>query len=300
MGRKPKDHDSACAIWDITFYGLKDVEDEPPPVDQMVERLQKIAKKWTFQLEECPTTKRLHYQGRISLHKRKRKPELITLLNLEESGLKGMNVLESSNNSNQIDVFYSLKLDTRLDGPWSDTSWEKPRYIPRQYQGLIDTLYPWQKAVLESRNTFAPRKIDVIIDTAGNSGKSTVASLGRLHYGGLDLPPISDHKELLQMVCDQLMAKDERNPGLVFIDCPRSLDQKKMASYFIAIEQIKKGHVADCRYHYKEWDFDSPRVWVFMNHEPDLRHLSSDRWNLWQINKQMKVLEKFVPVVPES
>ena len=209
-----------------------------------------LFKKWVFQKEACPTTGTVHYQGRGTLFKKKRHPELCALLN--DTPLRGMDVSESSNNSKSHEIFYALKYDTKVDGPWDDRTWVKPKYIPRQYRDLVDHLYPWQKTVLDSRDNFTARKIDVIIDTSGNNGKSTVASLGRLHYDALDLPPISDHKELLQVVCDQLMAKQDRDPRLVFVDCPRSIDQKKMAPYFIAIEQIKKGYVCDVRYHYKE------------------------------------------------
>lgn len=282
-------HFNPVYIYDFTFFGPKD--EDLPEVGDFIKELQPFAKKWVFQREKTPTTGRLHFQGRLSLFKKKRQPDLAAMLN--SGPLRGMDVSESSNNSNQFEIFYAMKEDTRVDGPWDNRSWKPPPYVPRQYQGLIDTLYPWQKTVLDSRTDFNERKIDVIIDTKGCSGKSTVASLGRLHYGALDLPPISDHKELLQVVCDQLMARSERAPGLVFVDCPRSIDQKKMGPYFIAIEQIKKGYVCDVRYHYKEWDFDSPRVWVFMNHEVDTKYLSSDRWRLWEINHSTKTLEQY-------
>ena len=295
MCRQPVDHKSQVAIYDFTFFGPKG--EELPDVEDFIALLQPLAKKWVFQLEKCPETGTLHYQGRMSLFKKRRQPELCKMLN--ESDLRGMDVSESSNNSKLFEIFYALKDETRVDGPWDNRSWKPAPYIPRQYQGLIDTLYPWQKTVLESRNDFNERIIDVIVDSKGCSGKSTVASLGRLHYGMLDLPPISDHKELLQVVCDKLMAQGNRNPGVVFVDCPRSIDQKKMAPYFIAIEQIKKGYVADVRYQFKEWDFDSPRVWVFMNHEPDIRYLSADRWRFWKIDPS-GYLQKFEPTDPIS
>lgn len=289
------EHDNQVYIYDFTFFGPKD--GTIPSVEDFIKELQPFAKKWVFQVERTPTTDKLHYQGRLSLFKKKRQPELCIMLN--GGALRGMDVSESSNNSNQFEIFYAMKEETRVDGPYDNRSWKPPPYIPRQYQGLIDTLYPWQKTVLDSRSIFNERRIDVIVDKKGCAGKSTVASLGRLHYGALDLPPISDHKELLQVVCDVLMAKGDRHPGLVFVDCPRSIDQKKMGPYFIAIEQIKKGYVADTRYQFKDWDFDSPRVWVFMNHDPDIRYVSMDRWRFWEITA-FKTLKRYEPVEPES
>lgn len=288
-------HHTPVFVYDFTFFGLKN--EEFPTPEEFIKSLQPWFKRWIFQTEKCPTTDRLHYQGRGSLIKKKRHGEFCTALN--QSDLKGMDISESSNESKSREIFYMMKEETRVDGPWDDSTYKPPPYIPRQYQGLIDRLHPWQKTVLDSRSSFNERCIDVIVDTRGNRGKSTLAALGRLHHGALDLPPIGDHKELLQIVCDTLSSRQERHPGLVFVDCPRSLDQKRMAPYFIAIEQIKKGYVCDVRYHYKEWDFDSPRVWVFMNREPDPKYLSRDRWNYWQINA-FNMLETFVPKVPES
>ena len=209
-----------------------------------------------------------------------------------------MDVSKSSNNSKSNEIFYALKYDTRVDGPWMDTNWREPPYIPRQYRGLLESgLYTWQHKVLESRHEFDDRKVNMIIDPKGDNGKSTVAALGDLHYGGLDLPPVGVHKELMQVVCDILMAKEERQPGLVFVDLPRALttESKKFAPFMVAIEQIKKGKVADIRFHYKEWWFDSPQVWVFCNTPNiNLDYMSADRWRFYTIDawKNLRQLTK--------
>ena len=48
----------------------------------------------------------------------------------------------------------------------------------------------------------------LIYDPNGCKGKSTIARLAQLHHGALHLPPVNDHKELLQAACDILMAKE--------------------------------------------------------------------------------------------
>ena len=92
------------------------------------------------------------------------------------------------------------------------------------------------------------------------------------------------------------MSKEERAPGLVFVDLPRALttDSKKFGPFMAAIVQIKKGKVADVRFHYKEWWFDSPQVWVFCNHAPNLDHMSADRWRFYTIDgfKNLQSLTK--------
>ena len=288
--RKKVEHVAQVFIYDFTYFGPKG--GELPPVADFVKLIQPLFKKWTFQLEACPTTGRLHYQGRGSLFKIKRQPELCKLIN--ETPLRGMDVSESSNNSKSDEIFYTMKYDTREDGPWANTTWKEPAYIPRQYRGLLERVYPYQKHILESRNDFNDRVVNVLIDPKGNNGKSTVACLAELHYGGIDLPPIADHKELTQVVCNILMGKKERQPGIIFIDLPRTLtmDPKRMGPFMIAIEQIKKGHVCDVRNHYTDWWYDSPAVWACTNHYLDVRFMSEDRWRFWTIGqfKEMRPL----------
>ena len=280
--RKKVEHYVAVYVVDFTFFGIQGVL---PPAKAFVDLIRPLFSKWAFQEEECPKTGKHHYQGRGSLFKKKRVPDLWKLLN--DTDLRGMDVSESSCNSKSNEIFYALKYETRVDGPWTDKTWRDPPYIPRQYRGLIDRLYPWQKRVLDSRTEFNDRCVNMIVDTGGCNGKSTVAALGDLHYGGIDLPPVGDHKELLQCCCDILMAKECRDPQLVFVDLPRSLttDPKKFGPFMTAIEQIKKGKVFDMRFHYKEWWFDSPQVWVFANHPPNLQYMSEDRWRFWKIEK---------------
>jgi len=279
--RQKVEHNVQVYDFDFTFFGKGDWL---PSAEEFVALIRPLFKKWAFQLEACPTTDRKHYQGRGSLWKKKRQPELCKLLN--DTSLRGMDVSESSNNSKSKEAFYTLKYDTRIEGPWTDVTWKQPAYIPRQYRGLIDRLWPWQKQVLDSRELFDDRRVNMVVDTAGCNGKSTVAALGDLHFGGIDLPPVGDHKELLQCCCDILMAKEEREPGLVFVDLPRSLttDAKRFGPFMTAIEQIKKGKVFDMRFHYKEWWFDSPQVWVFANHPPNVNLMSADRWRWYTID----------------
>lgn len=278
---------SQCYDWDFTFFGNEECF---PEVPKYVKMLQPLFKKWAFQIEKAPKTGKLHYQGRGSLFKKKRQSELCTLLN--DTPLKGMEVSPTANASRTKEAFYMLKYDTRVEGPWMDTTWTEPIYVPRQYRGLIDRLLPFQQTILDSRNVFNDRIVNLVIDKSGSLGKSTCASLGQLHFGGLDLPPVSDHKELTQAACDILMAKEQRVPGIVFCDLPRALTMgknPKLGPFMVAIEQIKKGHVVDMRNHYKEWWFDSPAVWIFCNNGIDVKYMSRDRWRFWGIGDQKEL-----------
>jgi len=64
-----------------------------------------------------------------------------------------------------------------------------------------------------------------------------------------------------------------------------TLDKRKFGPFMIAIEEIKGGVVCDMRNHYKQWWFDSPQMWVFCNHFPNVSYMSKDRWRFWKIDQ---------------
>jgi len=247
-----------------------------------------IFKKWVFQLEQGESSGYLHYQGRGSLIKRRRLPEAIALFT--KAGLTGFH-LSPTSNGNGDSFAYVMKLDTRVEGPWSDQD-KEPAYIPRQYRDIAP--YPFQQSIIDSLNTFDSRTINCVVDLKGCQGKTTIGCICCLMHNGIRLPPVDDSKLLLASVCDILTAKKERSPGPIFVDLPRSFAYAKQREIFSAIEDIKNGHVQDLRYRHTEWWFDSPPVWVFMNQPPDSSCLTRDRWKLWTIDPD----HRLVPIVP--
>lgn len=237
-------------------------------------------KHWSFQLERGEQTGRDHYQGIISLKTKRTKAECLSVMNpLPEF----FEPIANASLKAGSESFYVTKPDTRIDGPWTDKDVE--RYIPRQYRGLEQTLYPWQQYVWDNVNTFEPRIVNLVLDRTGCNGKSTLASLMELHEKGIDMPPINDGEKLIQSLADILIATENREPKCIFIDIPRAMKQDKLYGLYSAIEQIKKGKVTDTRYSYKQWWFDSPQVWVFCNTVPDVTYLSQDRWRFWKISE---------------
>lgn len=264
---------NAVCNWDFT---LKDTNQD---IEELKSELRKHCKNWTFQKEQGKETGYIHFQGRVSLKLKARKPPLF----------QNDCHWSITSNDNKDNLFYVMKDDTKIAGPWSDK--DKIVYIPRQFRDI--KLYKWQKKIADSANIFDARKIDLIYDPSGNSGKSTIASLCELLYGGIDMPPLNDFKELIALLCDICMEKEIRDPKIIFFDMPRALDKDRLYGMYSAIEQVKKGKVYDCRYKYKDWWIDSPRIWVFSNQLPDQSLLSNDRWNIWTINNQTEQLEPF-------
>jgi hypothetical protein len=271
----PKRVEKPCAVFEIR-YNRETFED----FRAVGVELSKYAKKWVVQLEKGSGGYE-HWQGRMSLIKKKRKTELISHLN--QDGFICPNFLaETVSKEHQRAAFYCMKEDTRIDGPWTNVDYEKANvYIPRQFRGL--TLYPWQQAVIDSGKVFCDRTVDCIIDLGGCNGKSTVARICMLKHNGIKLPCHNDGIKLIQATCNMLMKRELRNPSHIFVDMPRAMGKEKLLGLYTAIEEIKGGYVYDERNHYTEWWYDSPRVWVFTNQVPDFKLLSADRWKLWAI-----------------
>lgn len=274
--------DCQVYVYDIT------VKAENRTVEQMREFMKDWAKKYVFQLE-VGVGGYEHYQCRVSLIKKRRLHEIVELTREHLEGA----CWTVTSNKNKLDWLYVYKKDTRKAGPWTSDDVEK--YIPYQYQGLVQNLRPWQQEVWDSADHRDMRSINFVYDFMGNNGKSTIAALMDLHERAIDLPPVNDAEKLIESVCDILMAKNERDPKCVFVDMPRAMDKKRLGSLYSAIEQLKKGKVYDMRYKYRFWWFDSPQIWVFGNIEPDLSLMSRDRWRLWQI-----VDDKLEPFEPSS
>lgn len=271
---------TCCAVWEIR------ANENLFTVSTLKDFLSKWAKKWVFQLEEGDSGYR-HWQGRMSLIKKRNKDQLMK--QLKENNIPLFNYLEpTTNEEHRKTSFYSMKQDTRLDGPYMDSTTESETtiYIPQQYRNL--TLYEWQQTILDSKKKRNNRTINLIYDPIGNNGKSTLASVAELMHDAVDLPPLNDFKELIALLCNICMDRHIRDPGLVFIDLPRAMRKDQLYGMYSAIEQIKKGKLYDVRHHYKQWWIDSPEIWAFSNIMPDTTLLSSDRWKIWTIeNKKL-------------
>lgn len=249
-------------VWDFT------VSKEHTDLTKLTDLCKLHAKAWAFQLERGASGYE-HFQGRVSLKVKSRMPKWSND-KIHWSATSG---------ANRDNDFYVMKEDTRIMGPWTDKDEEV--YIPRQYREL--ELYPWQQTIKDSAERFEPRKINLIYDPVGGNGKSTIASICELLHGGIDMPPLNDYKELVALACNICMDKNLRNPKIMFFDMPRAIRKDQLYGLYSAIEQIKKGKLYDCRYHYKCWWIDAPQIWVFSNAEPDRTLLSADRWVLWHI-----------------
>ena len=244
---------------------------------QIISWLKGIAKRFVFQ-REVGDGGYNHYQGRLSLVKKRRKHEALRLFE------NPPNYFEPTTNKEYQsgDAFYATKVDTRVEGPWKDDDEEV--YIPRQVREM-DGLRPFQQHIVNDVDKWDKRKINIVYCKGGNKGKSSLVGYMRAHKLGRALPPVNDFKDLLRMVCDLPTSK------LYLFDMPRAMNKDKMYQFYSAVETIKDGYAYDDRYSFKEKVFDCPNIWIFCNVLPSLEMLSLDRWKIWDIDDSFNLVE---------
>ena len=264
-----------CYRWDFT---LKWDDENNSNHQDIIDALKNISKNYTFQLEESETGYK-HYQGRISLIKKKKLLPLVNLFS-KFSFFAGVHLSPTSNNCKTFD--YVQKTDTRISGPWTDK--DEVIYIPRQVREM-NGLRPFQQSIIEDCDVWNKRIINCVYCKEGNMGKSLLVGYCRAHKIGRALPPINDSKDLLRMVCDLPTSK------MYLFDMPRSMNKDRLFQFYSAVETIKDGYAYDDRYHFKEKVFDCPNIWIFTNTLPDLEMLSEDRWKVHTINQSYELEE---------
>lgn len=254
---------SQCCVWDITIPADKAV------LEDLKKWMKTNCKSYAFQLERGSETGYVHYQCRISLKEKDRLSGVKRLLAIEEAHLC------PTSDANKANMFYVMKEDTKIDGPWTDKD-EEPLYIPRQIRD-ITALRPWQQSLISDKDVWNTRSINILIDKMGNIGKSILKTWIGVHQIGRSLPFSNDYKDFMRMVMDTPKRK------LYIIDVPRAIRKEQVHSFFSGIETLKDGYAYDDRYKFREEYFDCPNIWVFMNTLPDRRYMSFDRWNLWEV-----------------
>lgn len=256
---------NALAVWDFR------VNADGLTYQDIKTGLAGIAKHYVFQLEKGDTGY-LHFQGRISLMKKRRAEEKHILLKLFDKWQP--NYLAPTTTDNKGNVFYVMKDDTKIEGPYTDKDVDV--YIPRQIREITD-LRPWQLKIVEDAKKWDTRTINLLFDPNGNNGKSILKTYIGVYGIGRSIPFTNDYKDLMRMVMDT------KKMSLYIIDIPRALKKDHMYNFFAGIETLKDGYAYDDRYVFKEEYFDCPNIWVFSNMVPDMSYMSNDRWKLWRI-----------------
>lgn len=258
-----------CYVWDFTLPRL-DLDE-----NILKDNLRKQCKKYSFQLEKGESGYE-HWQGRVSLIKKKSLKALINSFSVYTHWAKAHFSITSSNAKG--DMFYVIKDDTRIDGPWTEK--DEIKIITTQMK-LFNSwgLLPWQETAKEICQQFCLRTIDLIYDPIGNAGKSLFSE--HMEYEGLaeEIPPFRMMDDIFQWVATRPIK------SAYIVDMPRGMKKDKLGDFYSGIEVIKNGVAYDKRYTAKKIRFNRPRVFVFTNTLPALDLMSKDRWCIWTISK---------------
>jgi len=240
------------ARWDFTSY-LNDK-------DEVIRLCNEFCKKFCFQQEKCPTTDRLHFQGRVSLKTKVRFPKEFA---------KAIGHVSPTSRECTDDDFYVTKEETRVAGPWSEK--DVPKYIPRDVRKVV-ALLPWQQTLFDISKVENDRIIHYVYDNVGNIGKSVFTRWMMCNGHAQMLPMINDSKDIMRMVMDMPRSKT------YIMDMPRAINKDRLFQLYGGIEMVKGGYCYDDRYHFRQELFDPPNLIIFSNALPEVSMLSKDRW----------------------
>lgn len=251
--------------WEFVLH-VKSESEGLDAAERLKRTFRETTREFLFQLERGKEGERLHIQGFVSFKHGKRLRELQKWIHPGSS----CRVVHDRRAIRD----YVSKSDSRVAGPWSNRD---PK-LPRQYVGI--TLRCWQQEVRRLAGVWDTRHIDVLVDSQGGRGKSTLVGIMCCGGEGRQLPALNCGKDLLRAVASLPVART------YFIDLPRAIGQcaAKWSEFYGAIEQLKSGYAWDDRYKFKEIRFDSPNIWIFSNTIPSASLLSRDRWRVWSIS----------------
>lgn len=236
--------------------------------------LNQMCTDWVFQLE-CTWPDggdpNPHYQGYFNL---KTKSRSGTLKNQIKSILPAIHFSPASNTGKQALKSYSMKEDTRMDGPWGKRAIYMGKDIWPEHKWPT-----WQRDLKSHLLNSDPdeRVIQWIYDGRGGHGKSKFIKWfeWKQHGMGFDYESAQNLKYL---VC-------EAPPQRVYLfDCtksrPKGVAEEELYS---ALEAIKNGRIRHGKYKGGQQIMDTPHVVVFANYRPNQGRMTAGRFRVLDI-----------------
>lgn len=240
--------------WQLYRWALT-IPAEEYSASQLSQDLDSLCKEYYFQKEKGETSGYEHWQVCISL---KTKEYFHSVKNLFSSKAHIEPVKDWPASKK-----YCQKNESRIEGPYSHL--KKPI-------DLISNLRDWQKKVVELiQKNPDPRKIHWYYDEEGGKGKTTLSKYLIYHFGA-NYVRNAKTADIAYSLND--------NPRIVIFDLSRSNEDR---INYGAIESVKDGLLFSSKYESKLKIFNTPHVIVFSNNEPNLSKLSSDRWDIIEL-----------------
>jgi len=244
---------------------------------------ERLAKKFIYQYEKCPTTGAIHLQGYVNLKKRSFGTGKKLASTLSALGMPGVTCAAASNAGKEALQGYCMKEETRVAGPFAD----HPIYRGQDLN-CMQKPRPWQQSVIDVIATPPDdRTIHWICDLGGNVGKTKL--LKYLCYKKLaKRVPLGNATQIKTNVFAQGAHR------CYCVDLPRTTgNQESMKDLISALEEIKNGWVSSAMYgKYQELMMAPPHVFVISNEMPPLVMMSMDRWKIFSIDASYRLVKQ--------
>ena len=237
-----------------------------PSLNEVQKELETLeTKKWIFQEEICPTTKKSHLQGFIQFNTKCRPKEKFKDKTIHWEKKRGT-IAQC--------VAYCSKEDTRKP---NTSPLAKGFCIPRPIR-VISELKPWQKEIWELLDSDPDdRTIHWFYEEKGNTGKTALCR--KICYEKNALYVSGKANDMKYAIVEQKHKKGT-TPDIVLLDIPRA---KTGYISYSGIEEIKNGIFFSPKYESGMVIYPHPHVVVFSNEPPIEEMLSKDRWNIIKI-----------------
>lgn len=228
------------------------------------------AKAFVYQLEQGDGGF-LHWDIKVSLIKKRRLGEIAKILH--EAGLVGCHVSIMSKAG--LESAYSRKVDTRVEGPWTDKD-KKPRYVQERFRKPVP--WDWQTGLCEKLVKMLEEKNDrnilIKVDN-GNEGKSWFKGWMMATRDDVIILPASlrNPGEMIEYICSLV---EDGWKGIILMDVPRATSFKHWGTLAAGLETIKQGFLYDHRYKGKMVTIEPPQICCFMNEAPPSSVMTSD------------------------
>ncbi len=276
--REGFDTKKQLATWDFT-YSCEKCND----MNHLMKVLNEWCKKWVFQKEKGDKNGYVHWQGRVSLIKKKRYNEV-----MKQIPLAGIYWSPTNTEVHKGQVFnYVMKADSRVEGPWTDMDYEEPPPLTRQLKDFLNQkLRKWQEFLEKLIKQTDDRRIILIVDLIGNSGKSIFAEY--LEYKGeaWEMPPFRLMEDIMQCA---MCVKAQK---CYLIDMPRAMKKDRLSEFYSGLEALKNGVCYEKRYHFKKRRMDRPQIVVFTNKDPCWEYMSKDRWEVYDMQSDHSLKQR--------
>lgn len=151
----------------------------------------------------------------------------------------------------------------------------------------------WERIEFQRQISAGARTITVVVDRAGNSGKSWFTKSVLFH----DPQALAGSGKVadVTMLIGRRLASGQP-VSLVIWDLPRCLDEKFVS--YGAIEQVKNGcitHTKGCGSECGQYLFSNPAVVIFCNNHLDYSKLSTDRWDVYELKQDGSAQKYHIP-----